>query len=124
MILKCMAWLAAALMLAGCCTFGNGCAPESRAPVAWDGLGAAPASDSQPVELQPKRQARTKREVVLGPIDAAPTEQNSRVQPKNRWEQEQAADQDDEARLKRKLIICSACSTAEPARDDRTGSTR
>jgi hypothetical protein len=124
MISKCIAWLVAALMLAGCCALGNGCAPESGAPVAWDGLGAAPASTSQPVELQPKKYARTKREVILGPLDAAATGQNSKVQPKDQWEQEQAADQDDEARLKRKLIICSACSAVEPARDDRTGSTR
>jgi hypothetical protein len=124
MISKCIAWLVAAQTLAGCCAFGSGCAPESGAPVAWDGLGAAPAIDSQPVELQPRKQVRTKREVIPVPLDAAATEQNSRAQPKDQWEREQAADQDDEARLKRKLIICSACSAAEPARDDRTGSTR
>jgi hypothetical protein len=124
MISKCIAFLVAGLMLAGCCALGNGCAPESGAPIAWDGLGSAPTSDSQPVELQPKKQARTKREIILGPLDAAATEQNRKVQPKDQWEQQQAADQDDEIRLRRKLIICSACSVGGSARDDANSSTR
>jgi hypothetical protein len=37
------------------------------------------------------------------------TDQTSRPRPKDSWEKEQAADQDDEARLKRTLKICSAC---------------
>jgi hypothetical protein len=124
MISKCIALLVAALMLAGCCALGNGCAPESGAPIAWDGLGSAPTSDSQPVDLQPRKNARTKREIILGPLDAAASEQNRKVQPKDQWEQEQATDQDDEIRLKRKLIICSACSTGESARGDATSSSR
>jgi hypothetical protein len=124
MISQCIAFLAAALMLAGCCASGNGCAPASGAPAAWDGLGAAPTTDSQPVELQPNRPlqpnkpARTKREIILGPLETAATEGNRKVQPKDQWEQEQTADLADEARLKRKLIICSACSAGESARDD------
>src|ERR1700676_1654146 len=124
MILQCIALLVAALMLAGCCGLGNGCAPASGAPVAWDGLGSAPTSDSQPLELQPNKPARTKREILLGPLEAAATEGNRKLQPKDRWEQEEAADQADEIRLKRKLIICSACSAGESARDDAAGSTR
>jgi hypothetical protein len=124
MISRCIALLVATLMLAGCCAFGNGCAPESGAPIAWDGLGAAPASDSQPVELQPKKHARAKREIILGPLDAAATEHTRKVQPKDQWEQDQAAEQDDEIRLKRKLMICSNCSTAQPARDDATSGSR
>ncbi len=109
MISKCIAFLVAALMLAGCCALGNGCAPESGAPIAWDGLGAAPTSDTQPVDLQPNKPARVKREIVVGPLNATAAEQNNKVQPKDQWEQEQAADQDDEARLKRKLVICRTC---------------
>jgi hypothetical protein len=124
MISKCIGLLFSALMLAGCCALGNGCAPESGAPIAWDGLGAAPAGDSQPLELQPKKPAQTKREIVLGPLDAAASEQNRKVQPKDQWEQRQATDQDEEIRLKRKLIICSACSAGESAGDGATSSTR
>ena len=124
MISKCIAFLVAALMLADCCALGNGCAPESGAPIAWDGLGSAPTSDTQPVEPQPKKHARAKREIIVGPFDAAATEQNNKVQPKDQWEQEQAADQDDEMRLKRKLMICRNCQAGESARDDATSSTR
>jgi hypothetical protein len=124
MISQCIAFLVAALMLAGCCASGSGCAPASGAPAAWDGLGPAPTSDSQPVELQPNKPARTKREIILGPLETAATEGNRKVQPKGQYEQEQAADQADETRLKRKLIICSACSAGESARDDAAGSTR
>ena len=124
MISKCIAFLVAALMLADCCASGNGCAPESGAPIAWDGLGSAPTSDTQPVEPQPKTHARAKREIIVGPLDAAATEQNNKVQPKNQWEQEQAADRDDEMRLKRKLMICRNCLSGESARDNATSSSR
>jgi hypothetical protein len=124
MISKCIAFLVAALMLADCCALGNGCAPESGAPIAWDGLGSAPTSDTQPVEPQPKKHARARRKIIVGPLDAAATEQNNEVQPKNQWQQEQAADRDDEMRLKRKLMICRNCQAGESARDDATSSTR
>jgi hypothetical protein len=75
MISKCIAFFGSALMLAGCCALGNGCAPESGAPIAWD-----------------------------------------------QWEREQAADQDDELRLKRKLMICRNCLAPVSARDDAAGS--
>jgi hypothetical protein len=122
MISKCIAFLVAALMLANCCALGNGCAPESGAPIAWDGLGSAPTDDTQPVEPRPKKHARAKREIIVGPLDAAATLQNNKVQPKDQWEQQQAADQDDEARLKRKLMICRTCLAPESARDDAAGS--
>ena len=122
MISKCIAFLVAALMLANCCALGNGCAPESGAPVAWDGLGPAPTNDTQPVELRPKQPARAKREIILGPLDAAAAEPNSKVQPKDSWEQQQAADQADEVRLKRKLVISRTCLIGESARDDATSS--
>ena len=116
MIAKCILFLFAALMLANCCALGNGCAPTSAAPAAWDGLGAIPADDTQAGEPPPPRkQARAKREIILGPLDAAAADQTSKSRPKDqwekndRWEKEQAADQDDEARLKRTLKICSAC---------------
>ena len=85
-------------------------------------LGAAPTDDTQPLELRPKQHARAKREIILGPLDAARGEPNSKVQPKDSWEQQQAADQADEARLKRKLVICRTCLIGESARDDATSS--
>lgn len=108
MISKCISFLFVALMLANCCALGNGCAPESAAPIAWDGLGSAPTDNPQPVEPAPKKQTRAKREIIIGPLDAAAAGQ-TKVQSKDQWEQEQVADQDDEAKLKRKLRICSNC---------------
>ena len=118
MISKCIAFLVAALMLANCCALGNGCAPAAGSPVAWDGLGSAPTDDTQLLELRPKQHARAKREIILGPLEAAAAELNSKGQPKDSWEQQQAADQADEARLKRKLMICRTCLADESVRDD------
>jgi hypothetical protein len=109
-------------MLAGCCALVNGCAPESGAPIAWDGLGSAPTDDTQAVEPRPKKYVRAKREIIVGPLDTAATVQNTKVQPKDQWEREQAADQDDELRLKRKLMICRNCLAPVSARDDAAGS--
>ncbi len=118
MISKCIAFLFAALMLANCCASGSGCAPAAGSPIAWDGLGPAPTEDTQPPEPRPKPRARAGREIIVGPLDAAATERNSKFQPKDNWEQQQLADQQDEARLKRKLKICSTCGTGESASDD------
>jgi hypothetical protein len=112
MIARSILALSAALMLANCCALGNGCAPSSSAstPAAWDGLGSAPSDDVQPVDLAPPRkQARAKREIILGPLDGAAGDQTGKVRPKDQWEKDQTADRDDEARLKRTLKICSAC---------------
>ncbi len=118
MISKCITFLVAGLMLANCCALGIGCAPQSAAPIAWDGLGPAPTDDSQPLEPRPAKPARAKREIIVGPVGTAA----AGVQPKDSWEQQQAADQDDEARLKRKLVICRPCLPSQSARDDATGS--
>jgi len=122
MISKCIAFLVAALMLANCCALGNGCVPAAGSPVAWDGLGSAPTDDTQPLELRPKQHARAKREIILGPLDAVTAEPNSKGRPKDSWEQQQAADQADEARLKRKLVICRTCLAGESVRDDTASS--
>jgi hypothetical protein len=122
MILKCIAFLAAALMLANCCASGTGCAPVAGSPVAWDGLGTAPTDDVQPPE--PKKPARAKREIIVGPLDAAAGSRNNKVQPTNEWAQQRAADQDDEARLKRKLVICRNCAAGETKGDDTANANR
>lgn len=124
MISKCIAFLVVAPMLANCCASGSGCAPAAGTPVAWDGLGPAPTEDAQPLELRPKQHARAKREIIVGPLDAAADEPSSKGQPRDSWEQEQAADQADEVRLKRKLMICSNCLAGGSARDEATGGSR
>jgi hypothetical protein len=121
MIKKCIAFLSIALLLANCCALGNGCAPAAGAPIAWDGLGTPPADDPPSTEPPPRKPARAKREIIIGPLDAAVPGQNSRTPKDKSWEQQQAADQDDEAKLKRKLMICQNCRVGESARDDATG---
>jgi hypothetical protein len=123
MISKCIAFLALALLLANCCALGNGCAPAAgaptaAAPIAWDGLGTAPTDDTQASEPPVRKPARTKREIIVGPLGTAAAGQNGKMQPKDGWEEEQAADQQDEAKLKRKLMICQNCGTGGSARDD------
>jgi hypothetical protein len=127
MILRCIAFLVAALTLANCCASGNGCAPAAGSPVAWDGLGPAPTEDTQPLELRPKPHARAGREIIVGPLDAPAAERSGRAQSKDPqskdpWVQQQAVDQAEEARLKRKLMICQNCAAADTARDDAASS--
>jgi hypothetical protein len=121
MISKCIAFLALALLLANCCALGNGCAPATPvagAPIAWDGLGKPPTDGTEATEPQVRKPARAKREIIVGPLDTAGGGTTSKFQPKDSWEAQQAADQDDEARLKRKLMICKTCGAAESTRDD------
>ena len=102
MIPKCIVLLFAALTLANCCALGNGCAPPPGVSIAGDGLGAAIADDAEPVDLQPRKRVRATRE-------------SRKLQPKDSWEQQEAADQADEKRLKRALTICSTCEAGQPA---------
>ena len=115
MISKCIALLVAAFVLANCCITGSGCAPPGS-PVAWDGLGPAPAEDTQSTAPPPDR-LRSKRERTAG---AAEGRQNGKLQPGDNWEQQQAADRDEEMRLKRTLMICRDCTSPEPNRDGAT----
>jgi hypothetical protein len=52
--------------------------PMAASPVAWNGLGPAPTEDTQP--LKPKKPARAKREIVVGPNNAAPGGRRDKVQ--------------------------------------------
>jgi hypothetical protein len=64
MISRSIAFLFAAVALAGCCVSGNGCyAPLPGTPTAWDGLDPAPAETAaQATEYRPRklRARRTK----------------------------------------------------------------
>jgi hypothetical protein len=124
MILRCIAFIVAALTLANCCVSGTTCAPVAGGPVAWDGLGTPPTEDVQPAEAPPRQHARAGREIIVGPLGAPASERNGKAQLKDAWEQEQAADQADDAKLKRKLMICRTCLAGESARDDAASSSR
>jgi hypothetical protein len=121
MISKCIAFLVTALMLANCCALGNGCAPAAVGPVAWDGLGSPPTEETQPLELRPKQHARARRDSISA-VGAARSEPSNKA-PQDQWAQQQAVDQEEEVRLKRKLMICRSCMTPESA-TGATSSTR
>lgn len=137
MILRCALLLAAAVTLSNCCLSSSGCnavatttaplAPATTAPIArevpaapassavaasaapaWDGLGSSAGEDSES-EVQavaPKKRASRR-------IDSTDTSAQSSYGYRggSSWEEEQAADRADDARLKQKLIICRTCST-------------
>jgi hypothetical protein len=109
MISKCIAFVFAAVALAGCCVSGNGCyAPLPGTPIAWDGLGSPPTENE--AEPKPKRTSRPKTEIVVGPLNgAAATQADPKSQPQDRWTQEQAADRDADAKLTKQLMICRNC---------------
>jgi hypothetical protein len=141
MILRCIAFLFAALMLSNCCVSGTGCGGPPGGPVAWDGLVPVPGQaqeaavqDTQPIELgpnQPNNKVRAKKPDTLSAV-AAPEDADllprgafkdvarSRSTSGDSWEHQQAVDRDDEARLKKKLIICRDCGANEPTRNDAT----
>jgi hypothetical protein len=97
MILKYIAFLFAAVALGGCCVSGNGCyAPSPGTPIAWDGLGAAPTESVE--EIKPKRNTRRNREMLNGIAAQS-----------DRWSEEQAADREADANLRRQLRICTNC---------------
>jgi hypothetical protein len=97
MISKCIAFLFAAVALAGCCVSGNGCyAPSPGTPIAWDGLGPAPTESVD--ETKPKRNSRRNREMLNDPTAQS-----------DRWSEEQAADREADANLRKQLRICTNC---------------
>jgi hypothetical protein len=77
MILKCIALLAAALLLTNCCTSGNGCAPVAGSQVAREQLGTVPTEVAQAPE--PRKPERAKREIIVGPLNAAPGGRDNKV---------------------------------------------
>jgi hypothetical protein len=108
MILKCVTFLFAAAALAGCCVSGNGCyAPLPAAPIAWDGLGSPPTDNE--TKPKSKRNFRPQTEIVIGPLDGTSAQADPKPQPRDKWVEEQAADQDADAKLKQQMKICSSC---------------
>jgi hypothetical protein len=121
MISKHVVFIFAGLALAGCCASGTTCdVPTAGAHAAWDGLGpdlndnangntnAHPAKSSRPREASMR-------------IDSNVSGERKR-QANNEWEQQQAADKADEARLSKTMIICRGCSLPPAHAEDNSGS--
>jgi hypothetical protein len=115
MILRSSLVLISGLMLGSCCLSGNCYAPvagpvPTAAPAdvamtaAPDGLGPDPMDEAD-APAKPRKSAQRRRDTV-GESEASAA---SRYRGDS-YEQQQAADRADEARLKRKLIICQNCS--------------
>jgi hypothetical protein len=119
MMLRYPLLLIAGLMLGSCCLSGNCYAPVAgSAPAvgpagvamtsAPDGLDSGLMDEPQAdVPAKPKKTAQRRRDTV-GDSEASAA---SRYRG-DTYEQQEAADRADEARLKRKLIICQSCSTS------------
>src|SRR5919202_1630921 len=126
MILQGAMLLAAALTLSNCCLSSSGCngpvalnaAPTPAAaavaavPAAWDGFGEQPAAEADATVdvTPPKKPARRSR---AASIDAISSQSARGSRSDLNWDEQQAADRADDARLRQKLIICKNCSASE-----------
>jgi hypothetical protein len=114
MIAKCIVFLAGAVALAGCCVSGNGCyapvAGVGPAPIAWDGLGSAPTTETAEVpESRPKKTTRSKKEIIVGPLGDVSASAKQKPPSDEAWAEQEAADQADETKLRKQLKICTNC---------------
>ncbi|WP_407155265.1 hypothetical protein [Bradyrhizobium sp. STM 3557] len=126
MILRCAMLLAAALTLSNCCLSSSGCngplalntapspaaAAVAAAPGAWDGLSEQPAADTDATVdvTSPKKQPRRSR---TASVDAMSSQSARGSRADLSWDEQQAADRADDARLRQKLIICKNCSASQ-----------
>jgi hypothetical protein len=130
MILRSILLLAAAATLSNCCLTPSGCsgpvamttAPVSTTPMSatptpvaaapeWDGLGEPSVGDAAEIDVTPpKKHARRKTDAG---IDAMSAQSSSGARANMGWEDQQAADSADDARLKQKLIICKNCAATQ-----------
>jgi hypothetical protein len=121
-MLKFIACAFLAIALSGCCLSGTSCyAPAAGSQAAWDGLNEPPQDET------PKTSNRRKKDIAAaaqpkGDVEeiARPQTKEARPQTKEEWQQQEAADRADDARLTKKLKICSGCSTAPEKADDAT----
>jgi hypothetical protein len=131
MIIRIALLLAAGLMLGSCCLSGNcyapvtglaatpgapmSSAPMSGAPTAGvpmsapDGLAALPDDEPQAADMPAKPRKTAQRRKDFDPIGETSSAARYRG---DAYEEQLAADKADEARLKRKLIICQNCSSS------------
>ena len=123
---KYIALILASTALAGCCVSGNGCyLPPVGAPIAWDGLGSAPTETADAPEDRPARKAaQRKKEIIIGPIGGVAAEPKPKLEGREAYLQQEAADRADEARLTKKLTICSNCMPTPTKLDANGGPVR
>jgi hypothetical protein len=131
MIIRITLLLAAGLMLGSCCLSGNcyapvtgvaatpgapmSSAPMSGAPTAGvpmsapDGLAALPDDEPRAADMPAKPRKTVQRRKDFDPMGETSSAARYRG---DAYEEQLAADKADEARLKRKLIICQNCSSS------------
>lgn len=131
MIIRIALLLAAGLMLGSCCLSGNCYAPVtgvaatpgvpmSGGPVSGvptvgvpmstpDGLAALPDDEPQAADVPQKPRKTAQRRKDFDPMGETSSAARYRG---DAYEEQLAADKADEARLKRKLIICQNCSSS------------
>src|SRR5689334_5199210 len=113
-----IAIILASTALAGCCLSPNGCyTPLPGAPIAWDGLGTAPTETTGTTEERPRKNARPKKEIIIGPIGGAAAEPKPKLTGREAFLAQEAADRADEEKLTKKLMICSNCLPARTSDD-------
>ena len=126
MISRVVALLCGAFALAGCCASGQGCyAPISTAPFAFEP--SAPASDvdfdaprkkvaQKPAAPKPAQQFSVQKLPLDDLPNATAAQRNAMAQDGgqpgqdgSKWEDQQAADREAEAKLTSQLKICRGC---------------
>jgi hypothetical protein len=93
----------AALSLGGCCLSLGGCdVPLATARTDWDGLGQDPGSPAPPEKTsdRTKSQGKQRKDAYTSATVG------------NSWKDDGAQLEQDDARVKRKLIICDGCAAA------------
>jgi|tagenome__1003787_1003787.scaffolds.fasta_scaffold20971894_4 hypothetical protein len=123
-----LALLFVAATVAGCCISGNGCyAPVAGAPLSWDGLGSPPTETADATagvpEERPRKNSRPKKEIIVGPIGGVGAEPKPKLEGREAYLAEEAEQLAAEARLTKKLVICTNCMPAR-SKAEVTGSTR
>jgi hypothetical protein len=115
-------WIAvflAALPLGGCCLFQSGCnAPIATARTDWEGLDQPAVQE--PRSAVPKQRSSSRVKSQAEPSKwQDPKSQDSKSQDtksqdnastEDSWQEEEARQQSDDLRLKRRLIICQGCA--------------
>jgi hypothetical protein len=125
MISRGVALLFGAFALAGCCMSGQGCyAPISTAPFAFEpsapdgdaGLDAPKRKLAQKVSQKPAVQKLPIQDLSANGLpNATPAQRNAMAQDggqsgqDGKWEDQQAADREADARLSSQLKICRGC---------------
>jgi hypothetical protein len=107
MISRGIALLFGAFALAGCCASGQGCyAPVSSASFQFEP--PEPVSRTAEHEELSKRISH-KSQIIVEPLNPTVEQRNAFAQSGDKWEEEQAADREADAKLSSQLKICRGC---------------